>query len=494
MVRTKKSNKGKAGEMSTRPVRQTKSVYKTRTANDSAQREPATNVGSGTMVNADSPRDRGAARQVDRVSVESPRGPGPVVGASDRMPANENVHPGSSVTPQGGSANVQGLMAMDSRMQQMIHDTVERILTEAKNANNQGEAGISYAANSQQKANKGAGVPVEHVSSESGIEEETERLNSKHKNINKRKRKQKNSNRQRKVVKAKERYQDSDTSDGDSDEGKSDHSKDDYDTEEDQELALLRESFGMLIGENLPAKQREKILTGKFVEMAALLPQNYTKESDTVYRITKRGIRPAKQRLSRFLSLEQWNQAFGVYKSVMIENAETLIEAKTLVKQLETYHRDINTMANQGSQWRDYDRVFRSDMAEKRSGVTFGTLRHDIMLNVAHNYTPVQNETRRFRARRDRQAVPRNRGSFRNDTSFRSDNSFRSDSRKQGNECFKFNSQRGCPFPECRFRHSCSKCGGTHPAVRCFKAGKQYKSQQNRSQAQGAQNTARSTD
>ena len=493
MVRTVKSNKGKTGEKSTRPVRQVKSIYKTRTANESAQRVSARNVGSEATVNADSPRVRGAASQVDRVSADGPRGPGPVVASTNRMPDIEDIQPGSSTTQQAGSTNAQGQMAWDSRMQQMIHDTVERILAEARGANSQCDTGTSYVASSQQKVSNGTGEQVEHASSESEIDEETQSLNRKHKNVNKRKRKQKNRNKQRKVVKAKERFQDSESSEGDSDEGKSDQSKDDYDTEEDQELALLRESFGMLIGENLPAKQREKILAGKFVEMAALLPQNYTKESDTVYRITKRGIRPAKQRLSKFISLGQWNQAFGVYKSVLIENAETLMEAKTLVKQLETYHRDINTMANQGSQWRDYDRVFRSDMAEKRSGVTFGTLRHDIMLNVANNATPPQYETQRFRARRDRQSVPRNRTSFRNDTVFRSDPSFRSDVRKQGNECFKFNSQRGCPFPECKFRHSCSKCGGTHPAVRCFKTGKQYKSQQNRSQGQGTQNT-RSTD
>ena len=62
--------------------------------------------------------------------------------------------------------------------------------------------------------------------------------------------------------------------------------------------------------------------------------------------ITKRGIRPAKQRVNKFITLQQWNQAFGVYKSVLIESVETLAEAKILVKQLETYHKNIKTMEN----------------------------------------------------------------------------------------------------------------------------------------------------
>ena len=48
-------------------------------------------------------------------------------------------------------------------------------------------------------------------------------------------------------------------SDDSSDAGKLDQSEY-YDTEEDESMAVLGESIGMMMGENLPAKQREKYL------------------------------------------------------------------------------------------------------------------------------------------------------------------------------------------------------------------------------------------
>ena len=463
--------------MSARPRRQTKPTYKARADGEKAQRRASTKTVNKSRVNADSPRDPGVGREEAWASADSPRGSGPGLNASNRATNSSHISLDSSDPPNIEGVSTHGQGPIDSRMQQMIQATVERILAEARSAESPREVGTSQGINAQHEQASESRAPVLQGTSHTDTEEETERLLSKHKAMNKRKRKQSKGGRRKKAGKVKQKYQDSDTSEPDSDEGMSDNSRDGYDTEEDQELALLRESFGMLIGENLPAKQRQKILSGKFVEMAALLPRNYTRESDTVYRITKRGISPATQRFNKFITIQQWNQAFGVYKSVLVESAETLAEAKTLVKQLETYHRDINTMAEQGSHWRDYDRVFRSDMAERKSGVTFGTLRHDIMLNVSQNRTPAPNDGRRFRARRDRQSAPRNRGAF------------RADFKQQSNECFRFNSQRGCTFTECKFSHTCTKCGGTHPAVRCFKTGRQFRPQQNRGQGQGNQNT-----
>ena len=49
--------------------------------------------------------------------------------------------------------------------------------------------------------------------------------------------------------------------------------------------------------------------------MSALLPQNYTKDPDTVYRITKDGIKPAKQRALKHLTLEEWKNLTPHLKS-----------------------------------------------------------------------------------------------------------------------------------------------------------------------------------
>ena len=55
-------------------------------------------------------------------------------------------------------------------------------------------------------------------------------------------------------------------------------SVEDYETDSEDEPP--RQSFGLLAGKNLPAKQKEKIKLGKFVGMSYLLPENYTKKGD----------------------------------------------------------------------------------------------------------------------------------------------------------------------------------------------------------------------
>ena len=57
-------------------------------------------------------------------------------------------------------------------------------------------------------------------------------------------------------------------------------SVEDYETDLEDEPP--RQSFGLLAGENLPAKQKGKIKLGKFEEMSDLLPQNYTNKDNVV--------------------------------------------------------------------------------------------------------------------------------------------------------------------------------------------------------------------
>ena len=76
------------------------------------------------------------------------------------------------------------------------------------------------------------------------------------------------------------------------------------------------------------------------------------------------------------------NEAFNVFMSIKVEVAKTKQEAVALIKQLVTYRRDINTLAKQNLQWHLYDRMFRKDISEQSNPVSFGTIRHDLMLHV----------------------------------------------------------------------------------------------------------------
>ena len=173
------------------------------------------------------------------------------------------------------------------------------------------------------------------------------------------------------------------------------------------------------------------------------------------------------------LSLEEWNEAFGIFKAIMVEKPGTAAEVVLLVKQLETHQRDINTLARKGKSWQLYDRMFRADLVESRSKVTYGTIRHDLMLNIKNAH----NRDWPFRGCRDRPTVPTKR-------KWRQD--WKPPSR--GKEvCYAFNDRKQrCPFGsvKCRFNHACSECNGAHPRYACDNQAEGGFSQQNRTQNQ----------
>ncbi len=126
-------------------------------------------------------------------------------------------------------------------------------------------------------------------------------------------------------------------------------SVEDYETDSEEEAP--RQSFGMLVGQNLPQKQREKIKQGKFVEMSDLLPQNYTKKGSVVFKMSAtKGMQALKQSTNTFVTLEQWNEAFAVYMSVRVETSKSKQEAVTMMKEMITYQRDINSLSKQNLQ------------------------------------------------------------------------------------------------------------------------------------------------
>jgi hypothetical protein len=94
------------------------------------------------------------------------------------------------------------------------------------------------------------------------------------------------------------------TSDEDSsDEGKEDgYTTDDFDT--DTEDQPSRQSFGLMVGENLPQKIKEKIKSGKFIEMAELLTQNQDRQKDLVLKASaQQGVQFLRQSVPKFTGL-----------------------------------------------------------------------------------------------------------------------------------------------------------------------------------------------
>ena len=474
MARTARSAKAGQQTLVNRPMRSTKSVYKTVQAQPTPGskntarkngRDPLVDKPPGQHTPTDNPRV--ASKTARNQLVDKPPASAPPADNLGERAAEPGVSGLTAVIPgtagrqtpgmssygncEDGQLTAQTQAALTPELSRLIQDRVEQLITQARHNADKPRESASPIQGQQTGADKPHTAQQEaeqEVLMDSGDEDssDSERL----KPARKRCKKGKSRSRKSKEKNSKRRTH-GHSSDDSSYEGESDQSED-YETEEDESMAVLRESFGMMVGENLPTKQKEKVLAGKFVEMSSLLPQNYTKDPDTVYRITKDGIKPAKQRQSKYLTLEEWNEAFGIFKAIMVEKPDTAADIVLLVKQLETYQRDINTLARQGKKWQLYDRMFRSDLAESKSKVSYGTIRHDLMLNIKNAYS----KERSFRGRKDRQAVP-------------TSNKWRPQPRNT-DVCYAFNNrQQRCTFGsfKCKFSHTCSRCRGTHPRYTC---------------------------
>ena len=474
MARTVRRAQAGQQAVANRPMRSTKSVYKTTRASPTLGRKKITHRdGKDPLV--DNPPGQTTPTDNPRVASKTARNQ-PVDNPPAGAPPTDNlrgraIEPGVSgltavlpgtagrqtpdMSSQGncedGQLAEQTQAALTPELNRLIQDRVEQLIAQARHSADKPRETASRMQGTQLGADKPHTAQQDteqEVLIDSGDEDssDSERVRP----ARKRCKKGKSRSRKNKETNSKRRTRDRSPDDS-SYEGESDQTED-YETEEDESMAVLRESFGMMVGENLPTKQREKVLAGKFVEMSSLLPQNYTKDPDTVYRITKDGIKPAKQRASKYLTMEEWNEAFGIFKAIMVEKPDTAAEIVLLVKQLETYQRDINTLARQGKKWQLYDRMFRNDLAESKSKVSYGTIRHDLMLNIKNAYS----KERSFRGRRDRQAVP-TKGKWRPQA-------------RNTEVCYAFNNrQQRCTFGsfKCKFSHTCSRCHGAHPRYTC---------------------------
>jgi len=243
-------------------------------------------------------------------------------------------------------------------------------------------------------------------------------------------------------------------------------SVEEYETDSEDEPP--RQSFGLLAGENLPAKQKEKIRLGKFVEMSDLLPQNYTKKGNVVFKMTvNKGMQALKQGGNTYVTLEQWNEAFDVFMSIKVEVAKTKQEAVALTKQMVTYRRDINTLAKQNLQWHLYDRMFRKDISEQSNPVSFGTIRHDLMLHV--NMLGARKQQTEKVVREERNSFRREQGRGQGRFQGNQRNRFGSEYNRGEGICFAYNARdRTCTFGNsCRFKHVCTSCRGQHQFFNC---------------------------
>ena len=193
-------------------------------------------------------------------------------------------------------------------------------------------------------------------------------------------------------------------------------------------------------------KIKEKIWANEFVELSTVFDDDLRLKSNISLHFTETGASVITNQRKRFITIEQWIDAFAKYASVMRikypESAEALAQ----------YSATVRSIAQANGNWHYNDTQFRK--LRQTTHMPWEVIQHEL-------YFKSLSQKSSFRDRQDFQGTI-------------------STSRKV---CFKYN--RGEHCGGCSFQHACSFCGGTNHAVfRCFKrrrsdpvaGGKQFES------------------
>jgi len=232
----------------------------------------------------------------------------------------------------------------------------------------------------------------------------------------------------------------------------SDSYSDDHHKQYDRPIA----SFGPIVGQNVAAKLRKKILKNKFVEMSELLVRtapNFTDEF--ILKLGKDSTTKFVKNKPKFdIPFPIWSEGFDIFIAVILDQAHTTSAMKNLVQSLLTYKKEITTIHKMGGDWAGFDRHFRMDRETNKC--PWATIRHDLHLQYVNTkrqpfHSPgaqrqqTQQKTPGVQNIKTREGISIPHGF-----------------------CVDFHSKVGqCTRgTNCFFKHKCPRCSNRHPVYR----------------------------
>lgn len=185
------------------------------------------------------------------------------------------------------------------------------------------------------------------------------------------------------------------------------------------------------LGYHLTSAIKEKIWRQEFVELLALLPssKDTSKQSDK-----KVDDKDDEKKRTAPKSFFNWLQAFTIYASVMGEKQPQLCSG--LFRHLEIILEAYRNFG--GSGWYLYDEMYRQKLAI-HPGVRWGNKDVGLWLNFM---LPQRSNPKNFNQQLFRKGV-----------------------------CYAYNDSQCKYAGNCRYRHECAHCSGSHPAAKCLKKG-----------------------
>ena len=186
----------------------------------------------------------------------------------------------------------------------------------------------------------------------------------------------------------------------------------------------------------VPMKKKEKIWAGEFIELSTLQEEDV---DDLLFNIRTGAVSSKTPRIKRFMSIEQWTDAFNIFASVY------RLKYPSEADGLSAYMSLVRQIADRNGSWYYYDTNFRR--IKQSMNLQWSDIEQELFI-MAMTKSPQP-----FRAGRE---VESDKRSF-NKTS---------KSKRNYKSCDKYN--KGTHCGGCNFPHICAFCGRTnHPQFKC---------------------------
>ena len=195
----------------------------------------------------------------------------------------------------------------------------------------------------------------------------------------------------------------------------------------------------------VPQKLKQKIWEDRYIDLAALLPNNLvpgTESENYTFKLDKNSdvaVVPKKTKQS-INTIYQWTTAFLRFTAVYAEKFSN--ETPKLLKHAEI----VRDMASSGIvTWQTYDKQIRMDRQVR--GTSWGKINVEFILQAQRSREENKQAFRSFRPR--------------------SGQRFQGRSQFPKGVCWSFNRDGVCKLQNCKFQHICAECRKNHPKTNC---------------------------
>ncbi|CAG2196193.1 unnamed protein product [Mytilus edulis] len=186
---------------------------------------------------------------------------------------------------------------------------------------------------------------------------------------------------------------------------------------------------------NVPQNIKDKIYKSEYIDLAVLLAQNMTSDSNTQKLVVQNGqiVMQSAPNLSKIFGIEVWTSAFIIFTSIYCNLHPGRFQE--LLKYMSTIRLGAKRCNNLG--WKLYDEQFRLRKAFDPTG-SWATVDSELWLIYINDSTENKNGST---------SVNLNTSS--------------------NLKCYTFNYEGSCFKQSCFYKHVCMRCGAGHPVITC---------------------------